>query len=497
MLIRADTASDDPVELAGVIARDRARIVAVGAVGLHIPRKIYYEKELTFLNSRSYGPGRYDPSYEEGGRDYPIGYIRWTEGRNLGAVVDLLADGLLAVHPLITHKFPVERAPAAYELITGKTKEPFLGVLLIYPQTESGATSPEDNQNADSPVASALQSLMPVAGTIDRPDIVRLGVLGAGNFATAVLLPALRGVDRLEQVSIASASGMSAQHAAGRFGFASAVSDENEVLNDSQVNTIAILTRHHLHARQVTAALLAGKHVFCEKPLALNESELEEIAHALAATAETGFAPLLMVGFNRRFAPFAQQMLAFLATRQEPLAVHYRVNAGYLPLKHWVHDPEQGGGRLVGEGCHFIDFLSYLVGSPPRSVSAFGLPDRGRYREDNLSLTFSFADGSLGTLSYLANGDKAFPKERVEVFCAGRVAVLDDFRALELVQDGKRQMKHARLRQDKGHKAEWQAFSAAILNGGPPPIPYEHLFGVTRASFAAVKALRSGQTVNI
>lgn len=495
VLICADTASDDPVNLAGILARDRARVVAVGAVSLSLPRKIYYEKELTFLNSRSYGPGRYDPAYEEGGQDYPLGYVRWTEGRNLQAVVEMLANGSLQAQPLISHTFPIEQAPAAYELITAKSGQSFLGVLLTYGQvmqTSADLSGDDFNVNTTMRIAPVLKQ--PLNRAVDA---VRLGVLGAGNFATAVLLPALSNLPHLEKVCIASASGMSAQHAAKRFGFIRTTSDENEVIRDEQVNTLAILTRHHLHARQVMAALRAGKHVFCEKPLALNEAELQEIEQALVETAEEGAAPLLMVGFNRRFAPFARQMQAFLTGRAEPLSAHYRVNAGYIPLSHWVHDPVQGGGRLIGEGCHFIDFLTFLVGSPPLSVSAVGLPDAGRYREDNLSLTFTFPDGSLGTLSYLANGDKAFAKERVEVFCAGRVAVLDDFRNLELVQQGHRQVQRARLRQDKGHQAEWQAFSSALLAGDPPPIPYAHLFGVTRASFAAVQALRSGKTVQI
>ena len=494
-MICADTPADDPVNLAGLLARDRARVVAVGAVGLNLPRKIYYEKELTFLNSRSYGPGRYDPSYEEGGQDYPVGYVRWTEGRNLEAVVELLANGGLQVQPLISHTFPIDQAPAAYELITAKSSTPFLGVLLTYGQGEQAGVLQEES---DTEKNSTIRTHMNLDQTQSRAvDAVRLGVLGAGNFASAVLLPALNDLPHLQKVNIASASGMSAQHAAKRFGFARTSSDENEVLNDGQVNTLAILTRHHLHARQVVAALRAGKHVFCEKPLALNETELQEIEQALAQSAGQDVALMLMVGFNRRFAPFAQRMQAFLSGRAEPLFAHYRVNAGAIPLSHWVHDPVQGGGRLIGEGCHFIDFLTFLVGSPPLTVSASGLPDAGRYREDNLSLTFSFSDGSIGTLSYLANGDKAFAKERVEVFCAGRVAVLDDFRSLELVQQGRRQVQHARLRQDKGHQAEWQAFSSALLAGGPPPIPYEHLFGVTRASFAAVQALRSGQSVQI
>ena len=489
VLICADTGSTDPVELAGTIARDRARVVAVGAVGLNLPRKVYYEKELTFLNSRSYGPGRYDPMYEEGGVDYPIGYVRWTEGRNLEAVIDLMESGRLDIQPLISHRFPIEQAPEAYTLITGQRQEPFLGVLLTYTQIQPETIQPLD-----------LTSLPPIplsTQVITRPERVSLGVLGAGNFATAVLLPALKDIPNLELEGIASASGASAQHAASRYGFRYASGDENQLLADSKINTVAILTRHHLHAQQTLAALAAGKHVFCEKPLALNETELGEIQHAIESLSQTGAAPLLMVGFNRRFAPLARQLADFLKDRTEPLVAHYRVNAGYLPLNHWTQDPNQGGGRIIGEACHFIDFLTFLCGQPPVSVTAHGLPDGGRYREDNVVLNFSFPDGSLGTVSYLANGDKAFPKERVEVFCGGQVAVLDDYRWLETTANGRRNTLRSRLRQDKGHHHEWLTFVQAILADGPPPIPYEQIFGVMRASYAAVQSLRSGQIVQI
>ncbi|MFZ6026245.1 MAG: bi-domain-containing oxidoreductase [Chloroflexota bacterium] len=472
VLICADTSSADPVELAGVLARDRGRVVAVGAVGLNIPRKIYYEKELNFINSRSYGPGRYDLAYEEGGHDYPLGYVRWTEGRNFEAVVELIAGGKLQVAPLTTHRIPIERAGEAYEVITGKKKEAFLGVVLTYPGAPMAAQG---------------------ASCVTLPDVkreacpVKLGVLGAGNFATAVMLPAVKSLKNIGLVGIASASGQSAAHAARKFGFRYACSDEAQILGDTEVNTVAILTRHHLHAAQVVAALQAGKHVFCEKPLAINRQQLQEI-EAQCREAHS----LLMVGFNRRFAPLAVRLHAFLAGRKEPLVAHYRVNAGCLPLSHWLHDPLQGGGRVIGEGCHFVDFLAFLAGAPPVTVSASSLPDAGRYCEDNAVLTFTFADGSLGTLSYLANGDKSFPKERVEVFCGGRVAALDDFRSLTLVRDGRRETIRSRLRQDKGHRAAWQAFAAAIETGGQPPIPYADLFAVTEATFDAVEALRKG-----
>lgn len=524
ILICADTATSDPVELAGLMARDRACVVAVGAVGLQLPRKIYYEKELTFINSRSYGPGRYDQSYEEGGRDYPIGFVRWTEGRNLEAFVDLLAGNQIDVNALITHRFPIEKAAEAYELITRRREEHFVGVVLTYGDGVDSEQSISDQSISQQ----IIRNEKYVAHKGDRISL-RLGVLGAGNFATAVMLPALRKLDQVHLVGIASASGLSAKHALNRFNFQYATSDESEILNDPDVNTIAILTRHHLHARQAIAALKAGKHVFCEKPLAIRPEELDEIRRLVeksisqlgdqsirrsgeqrmerqgregrrgvkAGPLSLTPYPLLMVGFNRRFAPMARKLKAFIDDRQESLVTHYRVNAGYLPLEHWLHDPEQGGGRIIGEGCHFIDFLTYLVGKPPVSVTAQGLPDGGRYREDNVVLNFDFPDGSVGTVSYLANGDKAFPKERVEVFAGGRVGVLDDYRSLALVKDGRRKTERARLRQDKGHRAEWEAFAKTVLEGGEPPIPYEHIFGVAAATFAAVMALKSGEKILI
>ena len=489
VLICADTASADPIELAGEIARDRGRIVATGAVGLRIPRKLYYEKELSLINSRSYGPGRYDPNYEEAGRDYPIGYVRWTEGRNFEAFLDFLASGSLEVKPLISHRFGIEQAAQAYDLITGKRKEAFLGVLLLYP-----ASADENPLRLDEKLWLAKTDILPESKTA----ACRLGLLGAGNFASAVLLPAIKGLPGIERVGVASASGLSAAHAARKFGFAYAASQADPLVHDDAINTLAILTRHHLHASQAIAALQAGKHVFCEKPLALNAGELNAVAEALAAaSAPNGRAPLLMVGFNRRFAPLAQRMNEFIAPRQEALVAHYRVNAGYIPLTHWLHDPVQGGGRIIGEACHFVDFLTFLVGQPPSTVTAHGLPEFGCYREDNVLLTFHFPDGSLGVVSYLANGDKSFAKERLEVFSGGRVAVLDDFRSLEMIHHGRRQAVVSRLRQDKGHRAAWQAFIRSIANGGPPPIPYAHLFGVTQATFAALEALRSGKTVAV
>ncbi len=472
ILICADTASNDPVELAGVIARDRARVVATGAVGLSIPRKIYYEKEISFINSRSYGPGRYDLNYEEQGGDYPIGYVRWTEGRNFEAVVDLMAKDKLKVKPLISHRFPIEKATQAYEVITGKKKEDFLGVLLTYS---------EGKMKEESSVIRFPSS------TTNKVASVKLGVLGAGLFANAVLLPSIKKAGDIELVGIASAGGLHAQHSGKKFGFQYATSSDDEIINDPNINTVAILTRHDSHAELAVKALKAGKHVFVEKPLAINSTQLSAISKQLKANNGS----LLTVGFNRRFAPLAQQLHASLAARTEPLHAHYRINAGI------------GGGRIIGEACHFVDFITFLVGEAPISVSAHALPDggavlsssKGKYREDNVTMTFTFPDGSIGVVDYLANGDKSFPKERIEVFCGGQVAVLDDFISLQITQNGKK--KEERGAQDKGWVNEWKAFAKSIRAGGEPPIPCEQLIGVTKSTFAAVESLREDQKVNM
>jgi predicted dehydrogenase len=468
VIICADTSSNDPVELAGVIARDKARVVATGAVGLTLPRKVYFEKELSFINSRSYGPGRYDVNYEEHGYDYPIGYVRWTEGRNFESVLELMSQGKLNVKPLITHRFPIEQATVAYDVITGKKKEPFLGVVLTYPGSEWKVES---------------RAIHFPLSTLPKTGSVKLGVLGAGLFANAILLPAIKKAGDIELVGIGSSGGLHAQHSGKKFGFKYATSSDDEIINDPNINTVAILTRHDAHADLVVKALKAGKHVFVEKPLAINSEQLSVISKQLKKTDNC----LLMTGFNRRFAPLAQQLYSSLFTFHEPKHIHYRVNAGYIPLNHWTQDPAIGGGRIIGEGCHFIDFITFLVGESPVSVTAHALPDGGKYREDNVSMTFTFPDGSIGVVDYLANGDKSFPKERVEVFCGGQVSVLDDFVSLQTVRDGRKNM--AKGAQDKGHVAEWKAFATSIREGGEPPIPYEQLIGVTKSAFAAVESI--------
>jgi len=471
VLITAETLSNEPVELAGEVARDRAVVVAVGTVGMEIPRKLYFEKELDFRISRSYGPGRYDSAYEQKGRDYPIGYVRWTETRNMEAFLQLLSEGKLEVKSLITHRFPIERALGAYDLITGQVGEPFLGVLITYSeQTEASY----EIQLVGKEKGPALIS--------DKS--VSLGVLGAGAFATSTLLPTLKRIQGVELVSVCAANGPHARHAAEKFGFQYCATEEHRILNDPDINTVVIATRHHLHAKQVLAAIAAGKHIFCEKPLCLNEIELAKIVRAYRNFI-SGRAPVLMVGYNRRFAPMAQRMKAFLKEIQEPLALHYRVNAGFITQDHWVNDPEQGGGRILGEVCHFVDFLTFLADALPIEVQASSVASLEQYSGDNVVISLRFANGSQGTISYLANGDRIYSKERVEVFGGGAVAVLEDFRRLELARHGRKQTYRSQFRQDKGHRAELEAFVAAVHSGGEPPIPFDEIVSTTLVTFAA------------
>jgi predicted dehydrogenase len=468
VLICADTASDDPVDLASKIARDRAVVVAVGAVGLNLKRKIYYEKEIDLRISRSYGPGRYDPEYEERGKDYPAGYVRWTEGRNIQSIVDLLAEGRIDLKPLISHRFPITEAEKAYDLITGKTGEPFLGVLMTY----AAPAQPVEYRRT-------IEVTPRVAG---KPaEKVRIGVLGAGNYANATLLPAIKKAGGVDMVGIASAGGVTAQAAAKRFGFQFASTDEREILENTEINTVLVLTRHQHHARQVQAALKAGKNVYCEKPLAMTVDDLD----AIFAELKNGSSGILSVGFNRRFSPLSIRLKKFLMAANEPFMATYRVNAGFIPSTHWTHDPVQGGGRIVGEGCHFIDYMVFLAGAAPVDVSAVALPDSGRYHGDNAQISLKFPNGSLGQVIYLANGDKGLPKERLEVHSSGQSAILEDYRELQLWSGGVKRITRSVLRQDKGHQAAWQAYMDAVKLGSEPSIPYDQLYA---SSLAAIQA---------
>ena len=479
ILICADTPSSETVELAGLIARDRAHVISLGVVGLDIPRKVYFEKELFFQVSRSSGPGRYDASFEENGHDYPIGYVRWTEGSNLEAFVDLLAAGKIDMLSLVTHRFDIETAPKAYELITGKLNEPYLGVLLTYSTGEP---------NKDKKI-----NLKPSSVHTKTSSSLNLGVLGAGNYANAVFLPALKKAGGVSFSGVATASGLSAQHTARKYGFNFASSSVDDILSNNEINLVAVLTRHQTHANFTLEALKNGKHVYCEKPLAIKKSEVDQIAKILKRENH----PYLAVGFNRRFAPLAIALKEYFNGCTEAFYVNYRVNAGFIPPTHWLHDPAQGGGRLVGEGCHFIDFICFITGQTPAAVRVSALPNAGKYSNDNFVITLEFEDGSIGTVSYLSNGNKSFAKEYVEVFNGGKIGILNDYRSLKLVDGNRTIRKKSRLKQDKGHQASWQAFLYAIQTGNAEPIPYEQLLNSSYATLAANQAMLSKQPVNL
>lgn len=480
VLITADTKSNDPITLAGDIARDRAIVVAVGAVGLEIPRKVFYEKEIDVRLSRSYGPGRYDAEYEEKGHDYPYGYVRWTEQRNIEAFLNLVADGRVNVDPLISHRFTIDDAASAYDVITGKTKEPFLGVVLQY----------DIERELPQRVNLAAHAERP---TITAPDTsIRAGVLGAGNFVNGTLLPAMKDIPDLELVGIVSGAGMTARTAGDKFGFQYAASSDAQLLDDPSINWIAIATRHDLHASQAIKAMERGKNVFVEKPLALNESQLLEVARAQRESGKS-----VMVGFNRRFAPMVQEMKTFLAGHHRPFVATYRINAGAIPRDHWTQDPEIGGGRIIGEALHFIDLLSYLTGSSIRRVHAVAVEtDRGLV-DDEVIITMSFAAGSIGTVIYTAGGDKSYSKERIEIFGDGRVAMLEDFRQLTLVHNGKKKQKVERIRPAKGHRDEWLSLVNAVKTGAETPIALHEIVDSHLASYAAIESLRTQVPVEL
>ncbi|MBS2021165.1 MAG: bi-domain-containing oxidoreductase [Deltaproteobacteria bacterium] len=476
VIIAASTSSSDPIELAGEICRDRARVVGLGATGLTVPRRPYFDKELVLLQSRSYGPGRYDPIYEERGVDYPLGYVRWTEGRNLTAFLEQVAQKRVKAQPLISHRFAIEEATKAYALLSGGPQageaEP-LGIVLTYgaqtlPPREVNVTAPKTHEGA-----------------------VRVGIVGAGAFAGSTLAPILADLDHVRLSAIGSARGLTARHLAEKHGIERATTDAEALLTDPELDALVIATRHHLHADQTARALAAGKHVFVEKPLALND---EQLKHVLAAQKQSG--KQLFVGFNRRFSPLVGELTSALAGRAAPLLVQIRVNAGEIPGSSWLHDPEQGGGRILGEVCHFIDLAAAVCGAQIESVFAVAPgPDGGARGDDQLALTLRLTDGSAAQITYATGGDSALGKERIEVHGGGVSAVLEDFRKLEVHRHGKTKTSRP-LAQDKGHRAGLAAFIAGVRSG-KPAFALGDLVSTTRATFAAVESLRSGFPIRV
>ena len=470
VLITAATKSNDPILQAPRMCRQRGRVVLIGMTGLELSRDDFYKKEISFQVSCSYGPGRYDERYEKRGLDYPIGFVRWTERRNFEAILQLMEAGRIYINKLVSEVVPFCEISRAYERIVNQRD--ILGVVLDYKQETDAAKRMVDLERTveKSPALRSAGGIEPV-----------LGLIGAGNFVSATLLPALKGLNvRLK--TIASSLGVSSAHAGSKYGFKKNTTDYRMIITDPEINTVVITTQHNSHARFVIAALEAGKHVFVEKPLCLTRGELDDIITAYGKAQENSH-PLLMVGFNRRFSPLTVTMKKLL----EPIPVQkscvMTVNAGMIPSGHWTQNPEVGGGRIIGEACHFIDLVRFLIGHPIDVVHAvqIGGSSSGILTSDNATILMRFRDGSIGTVHYFANGHKSFPKERLEVFCNGKILQLDNFR--RVIGYGWNGFSSKKLwTQDKGHKACISAFIDAIRNGKPSPIDMEELVEVTRMS---------------
>lgn len=468
VIITAATKSNEPLHQAATMCRKRGRIILVGVIGNEFSRADFYEKELTFQVSCSYGPGRYDEAYEEQGQDYPIGFVRWTEQRNFEAVLDMLSRGALDVEPLISHRFEIDQAVDAYKTLDDKSS---LGILLNYP------ISKETHK-------AKMASSVPVSHQAQGESKVSIGLIGSGNYGARMLAPAFKAAGASLN-SVVSSQGISGKLVAKKVGFTNALTDESLVHQNQEINTVVIATRHNLHARQVCQAFKSGKHVFVEKPLALTHKELEEINSAYGAAKNQ----LLMVGFNRRFASQIQTIKNLLATDATPKSFIMTVNAGFIPVEHWTQDPEVGGGRMIGEGCHFIDLLRYLAGAKIKSWQAECIQSPVGIIDDKAMVLLAFDDGSCGVINYLANGHKAVSKERLEVFCNGKILQLDNFRKLKGF-GWKGFKKHNLRKQDKGQQACVQAFVDAIGGGQVSPIPFDELMEVSKISIDIAQHLQ-------
>jgi len=473
VLISATTKSNEPVHQAAQMCRKRGRIVLIGVTGLELSRADFYEKELSFQVSCSYGPGRYDPSYEDKGQDYPFGLVRWTEQRNFEAILDMISRKSIDMAAMISHRFSFDRAEEAYQLLSNG--EPSLGIVLNYPT---------DNLSTDDLTKHTIQISKNTNKSDTSVDSVVVGMIGAGNFTNQILLPAIKNTE-VHLKSIASSGGIHGVHVGKRFGFKETTTDSDAIIKDQQINTVFITTRHDSHARYVAQAIHAGKHVFVEKPLCLNKIELDELQQLSSNN-------ILMVGFNRRFAPHSKKIKELLSSVKEPKTMIMTVNAGMISTDHWTQDPEVGGGRIIGEACHFVDLLRFLVGHPIIDIKAsmVGVSPGVQITDDKISITLSFSDGSIGTIHYFANGHKSFPKERLEVFTAGRILALDNFKVL--TGYGWPRFKKMKLwNQDKGHHDAVKAFIDAIKHNKSNPIPLEEIFEVTRACFDIIDAVKS------
>ncbi len=479
VIITAGTEHNGPVALAGELARQKGRVVVVGRTKMEAPRETYLFKELELVTSFAYGPGTADISYEQEGLDYPVAYVRWTENRNMSAFLDLISQGQIQLDPLITHELPVEDAAKAFDVITGKSEEKSTAVLLRYPQPKSVEINKQ-------PVS--LRSTQEKRGVGSATKSVGIGIIGAGSFATNEFIPLFSKFNNIDRRGIATATGVRAQALGKQYGFSFCTSEAQDVLDDDGTDCVFILTRHDTHASLATAALNAGKHVYVEKPLALTLEELEQVK-----AAHNGTGLCLMVGFNRRYAPLSLRLAEFFRGRAQPMSILFRANVGYRPPEHWLHDARQGGGVIIGEACHLIDYCHWLVGHPVTNIStvALGGSDVGVISEDNVHITLTFADGSIATVTYLSNGSKAYSRERVEVYCDNKTAVLTDFRTLELAQGMRVKQSRLWFSRDKGHQGQIAHFLEAVAGKDTKAIDANGYFASSLSTIKAALALRS------
>lgn len=475
VIITASTPSNEPIELASEISRDKGRIVAVGLVGLEIPRRTFFEKELDFIVSRGAGPGIFDKNFEVGGNDYPLPYVRWTEQRNMEAFLDLVAQGKIKLDKIITHRFDINDAMKAYEMITGKTDEKYIGIVLSYG---------ESDKKIERKIV--LEKKTPESSG----DKINVGLIGAGLFAKTTILSQISKMP-INFKGVSTATGTSGRHVGDKFNFEYCTTDYRDILNDDNINTVVIATRHNLHARLAVEALAKGKNVFVEKPLAITEEGLKEVYSAWKNSQGR-----LMVGFNRRFSPLCVKAKEWLGNNG-PYIINYRVNAGYVEKDSWVHD-EQGGGRIIGEVCHFVDLIQYFTGSVPVKVYADSISgNTGKYlSEDNIAVNIKLKDGSVGNITYAACGDKAFPKEKIEIFGNGAVCVIDNFKDIYFTKDGKKKRKK-NFGIKWGHKEEFEAFFNAVKEGKEIPADFESYLYTTLATFRMVQSLKEGKALGV
>lgn len=478
VIITAATKSNQPIEQAAQIARKKGIISVVGAVKMDLVRKPFYMKELQLRLSTSYGPGRYDSQYEEKGIDYPYAYVPWTEQRNMACIIDLISQDKLDVDSLITHKYPVEKAEEAYKLVRGETKEPYLGIVLTYPEVENRKSAPVIKSSNAKPAKLAKGA-------------VGIGIIGAGNFANLTMLPAMKRLKDISFVGIADRNTMAAKHAQSKFGFEYSTGDHQKLLTDNNINAVFITTRHNNHAALVMEVLNAGKNVMVEKPLCLTEEQLYDIVSLAEKKPELR----VMVGFNRRFAPMAIELKERFKDRG-PLSINYICNAGFTPKDSWTQDPQIGGGRIIGEGCHFIDWMIWLTNSAPVKLYAqnVGKETGTTLKDDNVMISLQFEDGSIGTVSYLASGDKSFTKEHIQVFGGGCIGIINDFRKGTFTSNGNTIKMTGN---SKGHFEEWHAVIEAITKANPSPIPFEELVASTWTTFKAIDSLNCGQAIDL